>query len=121
MKQKKALKMLSALAQDTRINIYRLLVKESKEGLSAGTVAEILQVPAATLSFHLAQMTNAGLLKSHKNGRTVYYRARQKAIKNLAAFLTENSFKKQQKELKQPKTTIKEKDIIVDDEENDGD
>lgn len=116
MKQKKALKMLSALAQDTRINIYRLLVKEGKEGLSAGIVAEILQVPAATLSFHLSQMTNAGLLKSHKIGRTVMYSAKQKAIKKLAEFMTEDSHKKKQKQVVQS--------LIVDDVEdgnNDGD
>ena len=59
MKQKKALNMLSALAQETRVNIYKLLIQEGKEGLAAGVIAEILQVPAATLSFHLAQMTNA--------------------------------------------------------------
>jgi hypothetical protein len=94
MKQKKALKILSALAQETRVNIYRLLVKESKGGMAAGVIADILQVPAATLSFHLAQMANAGLLKSHKNGRIVMYAAKQKAVKNLIAYLTEDAFKK---------------------------
>ena len=97
MKQKKAIKMLSALAQETRVNIYKLLVQEGKEGLPAGIIAEILQVPAATLSFHLSQMVNAGLLKSHKTGRSVRYAAKQKAIKNLASFLTENSFRDRNK------------------------
>ncbi len=110
MKHKKALKMLSALAQETRVNIYKLLVQESKEGLSAGVIAEILKVPAATLSFHLTQMTNAGLLKSSKNGRTVMYCAKQKAIKNLASFLTENSYKK-----------LKEENIDTSEDANDGD
>lgn len=94
MKHKKALKILSALAQDTRINIYKLLVQESKEGLSAGVIAEILHVPPATLSFHLALMTDAELLKSNKKGRTVMYSAKQKVINNLAAFLTENAYRK---------------------------
>ncbi len=116
MKQKKALKILSALAQETRVNIYKLLVQQGKEGLSAGVVAEKLQVPAATLSFHLAQMTNAGLLKSHKKGRVVMYWAKQKAIKNLAEFLTENSYKKKQKVLEKY-----EENIIEDADENDGD
>lgn len=115
MKQKKALKILSALAQETRVNIYKLLIQEGKEGLSAGIVAEILQVPAATLSFHLAQMTNAGLLKSHKKGRVVLYAAKQKAIKNLAAFLTENSFKKRNKtQKKQSKDFESNEDIVSD-------
>lgn len=114
MKQKKALNMLAALAQETRVNIYKLLVQEGKEGLAAGIIAEILQVPAATLSFHLAQMTNAGLLKSHKKGRAVMYSAKQKAIKNLAIYLTENSYKKRQKELNN-------KESLIEDIENDGD
>lgn len=118
MKQKKALKILSALAQDTRINIYRLLIKEGKEGLSAGIIADILQVPAATLSFHLSQMTNAGLLKSRKAGRVVIYSARPKAIKKLAEFMTEGSWKKS----KDGSSDVVE-DMLLEDEdiENDGD
>lgn len=101
--------MLSALAQETRVNIYRLLVQEGKEGLAAGVVAEILQVPAATLSFHLAQMTNAGLLKSHKKGRVVMYCAKRKAVKNLVAFLNENAFKKSELA-----TKVDEVDLVED-------
>lgn len=107
--------MLAALSQETRVNIYRLLIQESKDGLAAGVIAEILQVPAATLSFHLAQMSGAGLLKSHKKGRVVMYAAKQKAVKNLAAYLTENSFKKRQKLLGK-----KEKQTGSEDIENDG-
>ena len=86
--------MLSALAQETRLNVFRLLIKESTEGLPAGTIAEILQVPSATLSFHLTQMTNAGLLKSSKDGRVVRYAAKHKSIKNLMAFLNDGAYKK---------------------------
>ena len=115
MKQTKALQMLSALAQETRVNIYKLLVQEGKEGLAAGVIAEILQVPAATLSFHLTQMANAGLLKSSKKGRAVMYCAKQKAIKNLSEYLTENSFKKRQKVLqKKQDSLVDESDIEVD-------
>jgi len=112
MKQKKALKMLSALAQETRVNIYKLLIQESKDGLAAGVIADVLQVPAATLSFHLAQMSNAGLLKSHKKGRVVMYAAKQKAIKNLAAYLTDNSFKKRNNKSK-AETPTKDSDEDV--------
>lgn len=97
MKKKKALKMFSALSQETRLNIFKLLIQESDEGLSAGVIADILQVPSATMSFHLSQLSDAGLLKSSKNGRTVMYSAKYKAIKNLMDFLLEGSFKKQQK------------------------
>ncbi|MCE3232314.1 MAG: ArsR family transcriptional regulator [Rickettsiaceae bacterium] len=105
MKQKKALKILTALSQETRLAIFRLLIQEGKEGLSAGTVAEILQVPAATLSFHLAQLSDAGVLKSEKNGRTIMYKAKYKSIKSLMEYLTENSFKKRKKAEK-AKTTL---------------
>ncbi|MDB2414289.1 metalloregulator ArsR/SmtB family transcription factor [Rickettsiales bacterium] len=96
MKLEKASKMLSALAQETRIQIYKLLVQESDDGLSAGSIAEILQIPSATLSFHLSQLTNAGLLKARKDGRTIYYAAKYKAVKKLMKFLNENSFKKRE-------------------------
>ncbi len=100
MKIKKALKMLSALSQETRLAIFKLLVQEGPEGISAGAISEILQVPPTTLSFHLAQLSDSGLLKSHKNGRVVMYAAKHKSFKNLHRFITENSYKKRQKELK---------------------
>jgi ArsR family transcriptional regulator len=97
MKKKKALKMLSALSQDTRLNIFKLLIQENQEGLSAGVIADILQVPSATMSFHLSQLTDAGLLRSTKKGRIVMYAAKHKSVKNLMIFLTENAYKKNQK------------------------
>jgi ArsR family transcriptional regulator len=98
MKPKKALKILTALSQETRLAIFRLLIQEGKEGLSAGMIAEILQVPPATLSFHLSQLSDAGVLKSEKKGRTIMYIAKNKALKNLMEYLTENSYKKRMKE-----------------------
>jgi ArsR family transcriptional regulator len=97
MKTKKVIKTLSALSQETRLAIFRLLIQEGPEGLSAGMIAEILQVPQATLSFHLSQMTEAGLLKSERNGRTITYTAKHKSIKRIYQFLTENSYKKRMK------------------------
>lgn len=119
MKQSKALKMLSALAQETRVNIYKLLIQEGKEGLAAGMIAEILHVPAATLSFHLTQMANAGLLKSKKKGRAVMYCAKQKAIKNLSDYLTENSFKKRQKALTGTDNNLPDNGDVDDDVDGD--
>lgn len=86
--------MLSALAQETRMEVFRLLIKEGPDGLSAGKIAEIMQVPAATMSFHLSSLASAGLLKSKKDGRIIFYSAKNKSIKNLYKFLTENSYKK---------------------------
>ena len=94
MKTKKALKILTALSQETRLEIFRLLIQEGPEGLTAGVNAEILQVPAATLSFHLSQLSDAGVLIPTKEGRTIKYAAKYKSIKNLMAYLTENSYKK---------------------------
>jgi DNA-binding transcriptional ArsR family regulator len=97
MKTKKALKILSALAQETRLAIVRLLVQESEEGLSAGMIAEILQVPPATLSFHLSLLTDAGVLKSKKDGRNITYSVKHKSLKKLNKHLVENSHKKRPK------------------------
>ena len=63
MKTAEAVKALAALAQDTRLAIYRLLVQQGPDGLPAGTVAERLDVPAATLSFHLKELANAGMIE----------------------------------------------------------
>jgi len=98
MKAKKALKILSALSQETRLAIFRLLIQEGEEGLSAGMISEILQVPPATLSFHLSQLNDAGVLKSKKSGRVVTYSAKHKSVKKLNEFLLENSYKKRQKD-----------------------
>lgn len=100
MKTKKAIKLLDALAQENRLAIFRLLVQEGPEGLSAGTIAEILQLSPATLSFHLSQLENAGAVRSSKAGRHILYAARYKVIKKLMHYLGENSFKEQQKAIR---------------------
>jgi len=105
MKAKKALKILASLSQETRLAIFRLLIQEGEEGLSAGMISEVLQVPPATLSFHLSQLNDAGVLKSKKNGRVVTYSAKHKSVKKLNEFLLENSFKKRQKEQSEEDTT----------------
>src|SRR5437868_3613102 len=85
-----AVKALAALAQDTRLAIYRLLVQQGPEGLSAGTIAERLDIPGATLSFHLKEMANAGMAESRQNGRFVYYSANYDQMNGLLAYLAEN-------------------------------
>src|SRR5512146_1773813 len=90
MKTAEAVKALAALAQDTRLAIYRLLVQQGPTGLAAGTIAERLDVPAATLSFHLQELTNAGMIGPRQDGRFVYYSANYDRMNGLLGYLSEN-------------------------------
>ena len=81
---------LSALAQETRLAVFRLLVKEGLGGLPAGEVAARLRVTPATLSFHLAQLERAGLLSSNRRSRQIVYRVDLEGTRRLLAFLTED-------------------------------
>lgn len=81
---------LSALAQSSRLSIFRLLVQRGPDGLSAGEIAARLKVPPATMSFHLKELSNAGLLKSRQEGRFIYYAPDFKAMRGLVDYLTEN-------------------------------
>jgi len=81
---------LAALAQDTRLALFRLLVEAGPPGLAAGAIAERLQVAAPTLSFHLKELTNAGLIRPTQQGRYVVYSADFVAMSALIAYLTEN-------------------------------
>lgn len=90
MKTPQAVKALAALAQDTRLAIYRLLVQEGPQGLSAGTIAERLDIAGATLSFHLKELSHAGMVESRQDGRFVYYSANYDQMNGLLAYLTEN-------------------------------
>ena len=81
---------LSALAQESRLSIYRLLVEAGPEGLSAGRIGEALELPPATLSFHLSHLTRAGLAQSRQEGRFVFYSADFRNVNALVGYLTEN-------------------------------
>ncbi|MEE9480222.1 MAG: metalloregulator ArsR/SmtB family transcription factor [Kiloniellales bacterium] len=81
---------LSALAQETRLAVFRLLVKEGPGGLPAGEVADRLRVTPATLSFHLAQLERARLLSSQRHSRQIVYRVDLDGTRRLLAFLTED-------------------------------
>ena len=85
-----AVRSLGALAQGTRLSIFRLLVQAGPAGLAAGSIGEKLELPPATLSFHLAGLTNAGLAASRQDGRYVIYSANFQGINQLVDFLTEN-------------------------------
>jgi DNA-binding transcriptional ArsR family regulator len=81
---------LSALAQENRLDVFRLLVQAGPDGMAAGDVAERLKIPPATLSFHLAQLRQAGLLAMRRDGRSLIYSANYEGMNALMAFLTEN-------------------------------
>jgi ArsR family transcriptional regulator len=81
---------LSALAQETRLAVYRMLVEAGPSGLPAGEISARLGLPAATASFHLAQLSRAGLLASRSQGRFVIYSADFGRMNELLGFLTEN-------------------------------
>lgn len=81
---------LAALAQETRLNVYRLLVEHAPEGLPAGQIAAHLGLPASSLSFHLKELTHAGLIASRQDGRFLWYRADLGAMNGLVTYLTEN-------------------------------
>lgn len=90
METKQAVQTLGALAQDTRLGIFRLLVQAGPEGMAAGQIGEKLDLAPATLSFHLAGLTRAGLAQSRQEGRFVIYSADYQAIDALVGYLSEN-------------------------------
>ncbi len=84
MKSKNAIEALAALAQETRLAIFRLLVRQGPDGLPAGTIGERLDIPAPTLSFHLAQLSRAGLVTSRRAGRSILYAADYRGMNGAA-------------------------------------
>ena len=85
-----AVQLLAALAQGTRLDVFRLLVQQGTSGLAAGEIAEQLNVSPATLSFHLKELAHANLITARQGGRFVFYSANFGAMNRLLAFLTEN-------------------------------
>lgn len=90
MDTKTAVRSLAALAQDSRLEVFRLLVQAGRAGLPAGEIADRLCIPASTLSFHVKALAHAGLLDSRQEGRFIYYFANFDAMNGLITFLGEN-------------------------------
>ena len=86
----RAVAALSALAHDTRLAIFRLLVEHARDGLTPGAIAQELDLAPATLSFHLKELGNAGLLDDRRDGRYIWYRPDIAAMNRLLGYLTEN-------------------------------
>ena len=81
---------LAALAQETRLDIFRLLVEVGPEGLPAGQIGRRLGLPLATLSFHLSTLKQAGLVEFTRESRSLIYRSNFDTMNELLAYLTEN-------------------------------
>ena len=89
-KTNEVIRALAALAHESRIGIYRLLVQQGPEGLPASGIAERLDLPNATLSFHVKELSRAGLVTARQAGRFIYYSANYPAMNELVGYLTEN-------------------------------
>jgi ArsR family transcriptional regulator len=90
MKTTAALAALAALSQKTRLDVFRLLVQAGPEGAAVGSIADALDVPAPTLSFHLKELSHADLVAGKQEGRFIRYTANFAAMNGLVAYLTEN-------------------------------
>lgn len=90
MEAKDVIKALAALAQSSRLQLFRALVVAGRAGLTPGTMAEGMEVPPATLSFHLKELVNAGLVSQQRDGRHLIYRAEFATMNDLLGFLTAN-------------------------------
>ncbi len=90
MEKQDAIQALAALAQETRLDIFRLLVRAGHEGLAAGAIADALDVPSATLSFHLKELKSAGVARCRREGRSLIYSPDFDAVNELLGFMMEN-------------------------------
>jgi ArsR family transcriptional regulator len=90
MKSRSVIESLAALAQESRLAIFRLLVKRGPEGYTPTQLGEKLDVPSPTLSFHLKELQRAGLIDVRRDGRFLYYRPNFSHMNQLIGFLTEN-------------------------------
>lgn len=90
MEPRQAVDKLAALAQETRLRIFRLLVEAGDAGLNAGAIAETLELAPATLSFHVAHLARAGLVQARQESRFIFYSVNYGAMDDLIAYLVSN-------------------------------
>ena len=90
MESEQAILVLAALAQSTRLSVFRLLVKHEPDGLAAGDIARAIAVPQNTMSAHLAILARAGLVLSVRKSRSIIYRANLPAFQDLTSFMVED-------------------------------
>lgn len=89
MDDRTAVSLLTALAQDHRLRIFRLLVRQGPNGMAAGEISDRLGISPTSTSFHLKELSHAGLLQATRDGRFIRYALRVEAVRKLLAFLTE--------------------------------
>lgn len=90
MKLNDAVTALASLAQPARLKVFRLLVKSPEGGLCAGDISRKVGLPKPTLSFHLKELSRAGLITSEREGRSIKFAVRERGIQQLMTFLTED-------------------------------
>ena len=90
MEKQTAISTLAALAQETRLDVFRVLVQAGPDGLPAGAIGTALGIPSATLSFHLKELKSSGLIHCERQGRSRIYSPALSAVSELVAFLTAN-------------------------------
>ena len=90
MELKHAIPIFDALSQETRLRAFRLLVKAGQQGLPAGALSEKLGTPQNTLSFHLSHLSNAGIIQSRREGRSIIYSASYDEIHRLISFMVKD-------------------------------
>tara|TARA_R110000868_G_scaffold262401_1_gene520962 strand:+ start:137177 stop:137488 length:312 start_codon:yes stop_codon:yes gene_type:complete len=92
---KNATEAFTALSQETRLKVFKILVEYGHTGTAAGTISKTLNMPHNSLSFHLTHLSQAGLITSQKKGRSIIYTANIQSIENLIHYLKENCCSKQ--------------------------
>lgn len=90
MDKKTAVTQLCSIAQEARLDVFRLLVQAGSNGLAAGVISEKLGIPGSTLSFHLKELSHAGMVTARQESRFIYYSANYEAMNQLLAYLTEH-------------------------------
>ncbi|HLR30229.1 MAG TPA: metalloregulator ArsR/SmtB family transcription factor [Paenalcaligenes sp.] len=90
MEKSRAVQSLAALAHETRLSVFRLLVEAGEKGLPAGEIAAKLNIAASSLSFHLKELYQVGLLRREQYGRSIFYSANYSAMNELLLYLTQN-------------------------------
>jgi len=90
MKKTDAVAILAALAQDNRIDVFRLLVEAGPQGMPAGHIASSMKLPPSALTFHLDRLREAGLISVRRDGRSMIYAARFEAMNALVSYLTDH-------------------------------
>ncbi len=115
MRNREALAALAALAQENRLDVFRLLVEAGRAGMPAGSVADALKIAPNALTFHLDRLREAGLVTVRREGRSMIYSARYETMNALIAYLTENCCRGRAEPVKRGKSAsarVRSKELV---------